>query len=434
MGGILDEIDSHKITKVKDYAEQGYTTISGRVQSRFLHRGFVLLIGQMKSATGFAAKMFRQFDLDPTAYAIKMTIWESFGWEKYLNIEGQRDSFWYDCERYRFCTRDEAEFAGFPIHYLEVPNTYKGHFVASPKKALRDLAGRPPAVNSPLFHDTGKIHLARSAWHERYEIEEGPVNEDGFFAEWFKAHDSIKRVAHVDVAYSGDGDALGLAMGHVPEVVEVDGEWKPLIVIDMILRIKASPGTEIYLADVRSLIYELKYERKFKIVKVTSDGFESTDFRQQLRRRQIATDILSVDRTMLPYQDLYDAIMQERILIPKYMTAVDMYDPTPIDILYRELSQLQEDNNKVDHPPEGSKDVADAVAAVTSTLMGTRAYQRTMRVMKGSASQSFLGDSPPDEAHFGVPAFQHPAMRGMTLPSAPIPTRMDPVPWKPRKL
>jgi hypothetical protein len=65
LGGILDEMDSHKVTKDKDYAEQGYDTIHSRISSRFVdpesngHKGLLICIGQMKKGNGFAASKVR---------------------------------------------------------------------------------------------------------------------------------------------------------------------------------------------------------------------------------------------------------------------------------------------------------------------------------------------------------------------------------------
>lgn len=42
LGGILDETDSHKVTQNKDYGEDGWNTINGRIDSRFQDRGFLL--------------------------------------------------------------------------------------------------------------------------------------------------------------------------------------------------------------------------------------------------------------------------------------------------------------------------------------------------------------------------------------------------------
>jgi len=428
LGGILDEIDSHKVTKVKDYADQGYTTIHGRITSRFQDRGFILLVGQMKKATGFAAKMYRDMKSDPKAYTCRMKIWESLGWHRFVKPDGTRDSFWYDTTRYAFTTQAQAEFLGFPETMIEVPEVYRRDFMNSPMKALRDLCGMPPAVNAPFIHDSTRILAAREEWVRRYGPV-GPVDQMGVFADWFVAPNNLKRVIHVDIAYSGEGDALGIAMGHVPEIIKIDGELKPFITIDMLLRVKAPPGREIQLADIRKIIYRLRDELKFRIVKVTTDGFESTDFRQQLTKKRIPTEKISVDRDMLPYQDLYDAIMEGRIALPPYMTYLSINETEPLDILFKELTELQEVGPKIDHPPEGSKDVADAVAGVVHSLIGTRSYQNRVRSLDSDTGDS--GESTSTLVMAGGARFQHPALNSDFNPKAPVPGIGDPIPWKP---
>jgi hypothetical protein len=175
-------------------------------------------------------------------------------------------------------------------------------------------------------------------------------------------------------------------MGHVEDVVEVEGEKVPYIVIDMLYRVKAIPGTEILLSDIRRVLYDLKDERRFRIIDVTMDGFQSTDTMQQLRKKRFKADYLSVDRSTLPYEDLREAIYDERIEFPEYMVYRNKGDVDRIEIVVEELMNLSHDGKKVDHPPKGSKDVADALAGVTSTLMGDRAYRRGVTSLYGSTS------------------------------------------------
>ena len=165
-------------------------------------------------------------------------------------------------------------------------------------------------------------------------------------------------------------------MGHVPEMVEREGELKPYIVIDMLLRIHAPAGREIFIGDVRRIIYHLRDDLGFKITRVSMDGFQSTETRQQLERRRIETEIVSVDRTTLPYEDLREAIYENRIDFPKYMIRLRDDDTEMTEILVKELSELVDDGKKVDHSETGSKDVADAVAGVVYGLMGDRTYHR----------------------------------------------------------
>lgn len=378
LGGILDEMDSHKVTQQKDYAESGYDTIHSRIDSRFGDRGLLICIGQMKKANGFADRKYQELQQDPKAHVVRMTIWESLGWQKFLKPDGTRDSFFYDVRRKQIIpTGVAAVVANKDI--IEIPNVFKTNFINNPEKALRDLAGIPPAVNDPFISLVDKIDIARDAWVERHG-DESPVTDSSHrpqFKDWFRANnDPRRRAVHIDLATSGDGDALGMAMGHVEEIVEREGEKKPYIVFDFLLRIRAMPGTEIMLADVRQLLYYLKDELGFRITTVTMDGFQSTDTLQQLRKRRYFSDYLSVDRSTLPYEDLREAIYEERIEFPRYMTYINRGDAKTVEIAMKELMELQDAGKKVDHPKGGSKDVADAMAGVTYTLMGDRSFRK----------------------------------------------------------
>jgi hypothetical protein len=139
------------------------------------------------------------------------------------------------------------------------------------------------------------------------------------------------------------------------------------------------PGREIILGDIRKIIYHLRDDLGFKIKKVTLDGFQSTDTIQQLNKRRFDADYLSVDRNMLPYQDLRDAIYEDRIEFPEYVVPWKHGDTKMVDIAYQELTQLIDTGKKVDHPPGGSKDVADAMAGVCSLLAGDRQFRRGVR-------------------------------------------------------
>lgn len=430
LGGILDEADSHKITKNKDYAEQGYSTIFSRITSRFQQRGFILVIGQMKKANGFAAKKYKEYQNDPDAYSTRMAIWESFGWEKYTLPDGTRDSFFYDSVRKEVMPASAAKLMGSK-DLIEVPNIYRQDFMNNPEKALRDLAGIPPATGSPFISLTYRITEARDRWIFKNNGLRGPVKDHTSympeFEEWFRAPDTLKRVCHIDIAYSSEGDGLGFAMGHVSDMIEIDGERKPFISFDLLLRIHAPAGQEIFLGDIRRMIYDLRSEHGFRIDTVTMDGFQSTDTRQQLERRKINTEIISVDRQVHPYHDLREAIYENRIAFPEYMVRLRPEDPDLTEIAVKELMELSDEGNKIDHPEGGSKDVADSMAAVCYGLMGDRSYHKK--------SDRLVHESPM-KSHGNISEglrVVHPSLMGPGDMRAPVPPSAPSVParWQP---
>lgn len=417
-GGILDEADSHKVTKNKDYAEAGYDTIHARVTSRFGDRGFALVIGQMKHSQGFAARKYEEFQRNPRAYAVRMAIWDSFGMDSYEKDEdGNVKTFWYDSHR-KMIVPSGAAALSQSSNLIEIPEVYRQDFTNSPEKALRDLAGIPPVVGDPFISLPHKIEEARDRWLARHPVGESPVTPEGRLEKWFRAPDSIKRVAHIDLAFSSEGDALGFAMGHVRGIVDVDGEMKPYIIFDMLLRMKAPPGGEIFLGNVRHLIYSLRDALGFKLEYVSMDGFESTDTKQQFRRRRIASEIVSIDRDLLPYHDLREAIYEDRVEFPPYMVKMNPQDVDLVEVAYRELTELIDEGAKIDHPLNGSKDVSDAMAGVVTKLMGDRTYHR-------KTARIDTHRQPPLRAAAGL--VSHPAFVGDVGVTAPIP------PTDPRK-
>ena len=443
LGGILDEGDSHKQTKEKDYAEQGYDTIHARIDSRFNdpttgdHRGLLICIGQMKRASGFMAKKKRELEEDPKALVVTMTIWDSLGWAPngshpgFLKKDGTRDSFWYDVKRKQIVPTlvtgmIENEFL------IEIPTSYRANFENNPEKALRDLAGIPPAADQPFISLVDRIDECTERWVESHRRQDGtvpvPVSPDPTrpsLAASVVATDALRRAMHIDIAVSGEGDALGLAMGHVSHLIDIDDELKPYIVFDFLMRIKAAPGTEIMLSDVRQIIYMLKDERNFRIKAVTMDGFQSTDTRQQLNKRRIASDYLSVDRQLTPYYDLREAIYERRVEFPPYMTYMSRGETTLVEIAKKELRELSEGNNKVDHPSKGSKDVADAMAGVTYTLMGDRAYRRVAHVAPDGYGERDTSVTTRTPVSFGpdstLGGSLYPTGSGLDTMRAPIP-------------
>lgn len=420
LGGILDEADSHKLTKFKDYAQIGFDTIYNRMSSRFGDRGFVLIIGQMKSASGFAARKFHEFEQDETSYAKRLTIWESRGPEHYRchkvgphkthtsladgEVCDQIHTFFYDTNRKHIVPSGIVDRITNSF-LIEVPELYRSQFETNPEKALKDLAGIPPIVGDPFISLTHKIHEARDEWVARYGAE-SPVRIDRRIEPWFTARDTIKRVAHIDLGYAEGGDAAAIAMGHVPEMIDLDGERKPFIVIDFLMRFTAPQGGEIMLSDIRQTIYALRDSRNFKLQMITMDGFQSADSVQQFHKRRFGCEYLSMDRQIGPYHDLREAIYENRIAFPPYVVLGQIDDRREeFEVAIKELTELVDTGTKIDHPQRGTKDIADAMAGVVFTLMGDRRYHH-----RSSAPSDYTNNR--TERQTGVGSISHAAFLG----------------------
>lgn len=415
-------------------------TIRNRIDSRFGDRGFLIVIGQMKRSDGFAKRTYDSFVKRDDAYALHLTIWESFGLDhsQYQCTEvgphklapeldagqtcGAFHTFPFDMRRKEVITDELAAVLGTEAtDVIRIPMLYFREFETNPEKSLRDLAGVPPLVGDPFIGRPYKIEEARDRWIANLQTgPESPIGVDGVLADWFKVDDSIPRVGHIDVAYAADGDAYGFGMGHIEGVVDIDGELKPYIVIDLLYRKKAaSGGGEVDLSEARHFIYDLRDGRSHvKLKKITMDGFQSTDSMQQLRKRRFEVEYLSVDKTLLPYYDLRDALYEDRIEIPPYYVHIAPGATEVVEIAVKELSELIDNGKKVDHPMKGgSKDIADCIAGVVSTLMANRAYRRNTvsladhrdRKLQATGTDSYV---------------RHPAYRGdLQGVRAPLPPR-----------
>lgn len=182
---------------------------------------------------------------------------------------------------------------------------------------------------------------------------------------------------HGDMAITGD--RAGVAMCHVQNWerriwTKADGdtttESRPIVKIDFVTAFEADAAAvspdgkvaprEVQIRWYRKLIYEL-IRRGFAIGHVSFDRFESADTIQQLEARGIEAERFSTDTSTVGWQTLRDAMYDGRLL--------GYWQDTVVEEI-RTLNLLP--NGKVDHPPDGSKDEADALAGavVGSVLIG----------------------------------------------------------------
>jgi len=196
---------------------------------------------------------------------------------------------------------------------------------------------------------------------------------------------------HFDLGKSGvqksgrPNDCSGIALGHCEQkavhlseeqkkelalqqnidISKVEGEIQNGVYADLLLQVKADKDSEIILKDlVDWCISELMTKRNFNIKKMTFDGWMSVQSIQQAQAHGIESHVLSVDRTLICYENLKELIN---------LNLLNMYE---YSIIVRELQELIKSDNKVDHPKfsnlrritennrYGSKDVADALAGM----------------------------------------------------------------------
>jgi hypothetical protein len=161
-------------------------------------------------------------------------------------------------------------------------------------------------------------------------------------------------VVFVDPAIVNDSYAL--AMGH--NYFTEDGTH--LYVVDAVLSWEPSQGVEVSVTDVSDTIVSLT--KLFNVVKVGADHYMRSEA-QRLRMNGIVseTTYFSNAKQVEMYKRIRELLHENRLILPASFN----WKQT----LIRELSQLQLVNgSKIDHPKEGSKDLADAIAGLCHHL------------------------------------------------------------------
>ena len=267
----------------------------------------------------FIEKKLREAETNPRIYASRRPVWQV----KPKDI---------------YCGKT-FEFQG-----LQVPVEYEADFKRNPQRALRDIAARPTDALAAFFTDPQAIEAAGDATIRP------ALDESGRWRADFQAPNRMPRYLHIDLGIKHDACGIGMACCHSAP----DNPDEPQVVVELAWRLKAPEGGEVDLSRVRQLVTDLR-RRGFNIAQVSYDGFQSVDSRQILQRQGFRTKLVSVDRDLAAYETLKELVNTGRLRMPRY------------EPLLRELRGLEiVRGRKVDHPPHGSKDVADAVAGAVS--------------------------------------------------------------------
>ena len=377
-GGVIDEVNFMEVVARSARSADGadydqamalYLSIARRRSSRFLRHGrlpgLLCLVSSRRYPGQFTdrkeAERRRQLAEDgrTSIYLFDKRVWE-------VKPEGT-----YSGATFRVFAGDEArqprvllpgeDVPEADAHLvIEVPVEHRHEFEADAVNALRDLAGVSAMAAHPFFTDREAV--ADCFGRARPVLDRDDCDFEAtklrYYPDSFESPKLI-RWCHLDLSLTGD--ATGVVVGHVPEFVRVrrgdQHELMPRIRVDLVLRVLPPRGGEVRFDMIRTLLYALR-DRGMNIRFVTADSYQSADTLQQLRMKRFVPGLQSVDRDPRPYQVLKAAIYDGRLELPHH------------DVLHRELLSLERDarTGRVDHLPGGSKDLADALAAVVYGL------------------------------------------------------------------
>jgi hypothetical protein len=285
--------------------------------------------------------------------------------------------------------KKSIHYVSGPLATWDVNPRVKGHhqfqedYDTDPAAAAAKYECRPTRATDPFFRNMDIFKLSVTSDKMPLTIDYKPVNyyskhyhrnvrgwEPIFhFDPDFKPIQGARYALHGDLALKHD--RAGVSMSHVEkwenfEAELIDNEGgkykkamvRPVIKNDFTIGFQAKADAkddngellprEIQIRWVRMLADELQ-SRGFVIGLFSFDSYQSADSLQILEMQGIETDKVSTDRDPSLWSTLKDTASEGRLHMP--------YD----ELLLNELEALSRmDNGKIDHPPNGSKDLADA--------------------------------------------------------------------------
>lgn len=251
----------------------------------------------------------------------------------------------------------QYEKEGYKV--IEAPAELRKNFVADYDISLRDIAGISvvgamgfitqeavtPNISSsrhnPFYTDTIQIGTKDNLTIEEFfHVEAVPSNLKG-----------CPMAIHLDLSEAGDTTGIGGVCVDGTKVVEDFYGKKvslPYFREVFSVGVKNPRGDRLSFQKVVNFLFWLR-RSGFNIFVVSTDQYQSSYLREILSAQGFNTSKISVDRTEDPYVGLRNILHDQRIELIKN------------DVRDTELVRLQRIGNKIDHPSDGSKDLADCL-------------------------------------------------------------------------
>lgn len=420
IGAIVDETNfmpktsKERAMNIPDRAESIYANIKRRMKSRFERAGISLpgklfIVSSKKTTDDFTAKLVRGSKNDPSVFVRDYATWDVkpdsyFTSQKFYVLVGNEST------PSRIIPEGEniaavREQAGEGVQIVDVPEDFRADFERDLEGAIRDIAGMSTVSVNPFINRREKILEAvdKTRTHPYTTMIMDP-SKPGVIKwpdlvqtmternTWTGNHESVNRprvnpraIRHVHIDPSLRGDCTGLCVAHIHSWKDVmrrgeDGnqyvEKAPVYFVDFMLRIVPPLGDEIVLAEVRHLVYEFA-RHGYPLQTITMDSWQTADSIQTFRQKGYNAEVLSVDVTTDPYDNLKTALYENRVIMYEYPPVLD-------ELKHLERHILSGRKTKVDHPDHGSKDVSDALAGCLFTL--SQKTPAPLPIMRGNAA------------------------------------------------
>lgn len=360
MLGVADEIDAFK-------AKDEMVGIGNRQREASTSAETILDMLKTSASTRFPAS-YKRIAISFPRY-LGSTI-------QRLTAEAKEDNELYGADSKEYVSGPWATWEVNPLRtgkhefiadYRKDPDGAAAKYECKPTRATDAYFRNMPTIRGAIDRATQPIEVLYNKVEKRSGVT-GAVTP--MWDVQFKFDPAFQPIQGALYAMHGDlalrGDRAGIAMSHVekwlerPEIeLNEDGSESEHIAVVPVIRndfviafeskLNDTPPREIQMRWAKELAFAL-HKRGFQIGKFTFDGFQSADLMQQLEANGIETERVSTDLNENAWKTLRDVAYDYRLHMAHS------------DLLLRELEALSRVGNKVDHPPTGSKDLADAFA------------------------------------------------------------------------
>lgn len=358
-----------------------YTNIRRRMESRFMVQGkcygMLFLVSSKATESSFLESYIAdQVKKGYPIYVVDKPLWKvkpaAYSGEMFkvavgnkyvrsrvepLNLTKEELSSWVD----------SAKKSGLSV--IDVPIEHRQAFDQNLDKALQDIAGISTSVVTKAFSVERVLRCVSEEYRNPFksDIVTLGMNDTLTLKDFFDPSlipDQLKGAPifiHLDASLSGDRTGLsGVGIIGTKETVTYGSNVDEEVQSEELLYqqvfsvgIQAPSDSEISFEKTRQFIYYLKDEVGLNIKLVSTDGFQSADFRQILKTKGYEVAYTSLDRTPEGYDCLRSAINDSRIVLLR-----------GCNTLVEELSELERDNmtHKYDHTAYSTKDISDSLA------------------------------------------------------------------------
>ena len=260
--------------------------------------------------------------------------------------------------------RQEYIRQGYQV--MEAPAELRTNFLADYDIALRDIAGISVVGAMGFITQEAITPNISTTRHNPFftDIIQVGTQDNKTIEEFFRIDQVSDRLKHclmnihLDLSETGDRTGIcGVCVDGQKTVTDFDGRKvsMPFFKEVFSVGVENPPGDRLSFQKVVNFIYWLR-RNGFNIGTISTDQYQSSYLREVLNGEGFKTSKISVDRSEDPYIGLKNILNDQRIELVRN------------EFRDFELINLQRQNNKIDHKPTSSKDVADCLCGACYTL------------------------------------------------------------------